>query len=160
MVYTWGSIDPLSPPPNILAWLTKPHCVSEKLRPHCQTLSLSIISWQEEIPLPEENQRLGLPERAAAMVRQVTLQGDGVPWTQGRLVVPLSTYHHAKEKFDTLGNRLLGETLLYPDANITRSGFEFAEIAPAHFARRSVFWMEQHPLLLTEIFLPAIPDYA
>jgi chorismate-pyruvate lyase len=61
-----------------------------------------------------------------------------------------------------LGEKLLGETLLYNNDKVTRSNFEYALLNEenALWARRSVFTIEKsYPILVTETFLPAIPDY-
>jgi len=121
---------------------------------------LQVISWESGSAFIDEATRLGLKNTAWVMLRQIFLKGDGVPWTFGRLVVPEQTYLQHAEKFDNLGERLLGETLLHNNPAVERSPFEYALLGQGVWARRSVFTLEGAPLLLTEAFLPAIPLYA
>jgi len=73
------------------------------------------------------------------------------------------------------GAQPLGHRLFDGSLPITRTPFEYAMVAPAHpmlppevvtqlppagmGARRSVFWWDDEPLLLTECFLPIIKEY-
>ncbi len=98
---------------------------------------------------------------------------------------PNQTYLTYKTELDNLGNRPIGETLLYSNPTTTRSDFEIKRITqddellfdelvhtnfyraviernarvPELWARRSVFTLQGHPLLITEVFLSDIPDY-
>jgi chorismate lyase len=144
------------PCPKITYWLTKPHCISEILAKYCHQLTVQVVSWGKAPVLPEEKQRLGMITESA-MIRQVFLWGDKTPWTFGRLIVPENTYTQFAEQFDNLGDKLLGETLLHNNKAVTRSAFDYAQIQPDVWARRSVFLMENAPMLLIEAFLPAIP---
>lgn len=73
------------------------------------------------------------------------------------------------------GTQPLGQRLFDGSLPITRSPFEYAVVSAAHpmlpaqvaallsdegmAARRSVFWWQGAPLLLTECFLPSIEEY-
>jgi chorismate--pyruvate lyase len=150
------------PPARILAWLTKPSCLSAALKMHGSVLTVKLLSWQPEQARIDELQRLGLSLSEPTRIREVILQGDGVAWTTGRVIVPEITYQQFAAQFDNLGEKLLGETLLYNNDKVTRSNFEYALLNEenALWARRSVFTIEKsYPILVTETFLPAIPDY-
>ena len=88
------------------------------------------------------------------------------------------TYQQYAETFDNLGDRLIGESLLYTNPKTTRRQFEFAKLAPEHpiyqdalsgipsekhgenlWARRSIFFIDTNPLMITETYLPDCPPY-
>jgi chorismate--pyruvate lyase len=88
-----------------------------------------------------------------------------------RTVVPRVTLA-SKAELAELKDRSLG-SVLFKDPTMQRGAFEIARIYPdddwhayiqslvnvgneTFWARRSIFHVQQHPLLLTEVFLPDI----
>lgn len=83
--------------------------------------------------------------------------------------MPELTLKGARRRFAHLGNRPLGE-MLFSDHRIVRGDMEIAHIEPgqelhamaaghgraAIWGRRSIFLINDHPLLVNEIFLPGI----
>ena len=118
-------------------------------------------------------------------VRETYLGDTGNPVVYARVTMPQSTYQFKKFELDNLGNKPIGETLLYQDPTLTRSEFEVkrvtcndellfdilvhdnfykAEIVKSArvnelWARRSFFTISGNPILITEVFLSNIPDY-
>ena len=99
--------------------------------------------------------------------------GDGAKFCFARTCMPLATYQAYQAEFDSLNNQLLGDTLLYPRST-ARQVFHYAALMHDHAyfdkcqvddrltlaARRSLFKLQgRYPLLVTEVFLPAIPLY-
>lgn len=174
---TWQSdlaALPYQPTVNIAQWLTKPYILSQALKRHCLQLSVEVLS-QQFMAVDSTEQKL-VEGSKDPFVRRVFLQGDNVPWTYGRVVIAPSTYEAHFSEFATLGGKLLGETLLYGNPNTTRSDFEYAAISvdtslyqeiqkhlpltqAVLWGRRSYFYLKQAPLLVTEVFLPALPDF-
>lgn len=163
------------PSANMAAWLTKPTILSQALKRHCQQLSVEVLS-QQFCAVDNTESALRGEQADDPFVRRVFLLGDGVPWTYGRVVIAPQTYQQHFTQFTALGSQLLGETLLYGNPQTTRSDFEYAAITPEqslyrevnnHLAltvpvlwgRRSTFYLQQAPLLVTELFLPYLPDY-
>lgn len=175
---TWHSdltTLPIKPSPSLRDWLTKPFILSKALKQHCQQLSVEVLS-QQFMGVDETEQRL-VEKGKDPFVRRVFLLGDNQPWTYGRVVIAPSTYETHFSEFATLGGKLLGETMLYGNKDTTRSPFEYAVIEsgnalyqeinqhlpltePALWGRRSYFYLKQAPLLVTEVFLPLLPDFA
>ncbi len=94
-----------------------------------------------------------------SLVRQIYILADEVPMVYARVVVPYGVYVANKVVFDDLGERPLGDTLLFNDPECRRSEFTFGMIEHLRdelVARRSVFSFSPGQLLITEAFLPAI----
>jgi len=163
------------PTHSIEQWLTKPTILSQALKRHCQSLSVEVLS-QQFMAVDETESKLVEKDATEPFVRRVFLYGDNQPWTYGRVVIASSTYQTYFAQFMALGFKLLGETLLYGNPDTTRSEFEYAVVPQdsalfqeihqhlplTHerlWARRSYFYLKGAPLLVTEVFLPLLPDY-
>jgi len=179
-----STLNPL-PPAKFRQWMQKPNNLANELRKVCNTLSVKLLSQHFDYALEDEYAALTieknfLDDSKICYIRKIFLEGDGCPFTYGRVVVPKTVYLHYQQKFDGLGTRLIGETLLYNDPTTRRSAFEYQRLENNHilfkeifsyssiitplplvsslWARRSVFHMEgKHPLLITEVFLDSIP---
>lgn len=168
---------PQSPPMLIQAWLAKSYVVSQAFRQRCHQLSVQLIAQRFTHPFVDEKNRLLVTEDKV-WVREIFLQGDGVPWSYGRVVIPQATYCLHEKHFATLGTQPIGEKLLYHNPHVKRDYFEYALFSPLHalskhiyqqlpdvfpraqvWGRRSVFFIENAPLLVAEFFLPTVPSY-
>jgi chorismate--pyruvate lyase len=127
-------------------------------------------SWQR--PTHSEAQCLGLPPRQLAMVREVELVCHGKPWVYARSVFPQSTLTGRLRCLKKLDSRPLG-ALLFSDPTMQRTHFEIAALSNAklenyftasgcHYAwgRRSLFFLDEKPILVAEVFLPALEQHA
>lgn len=142
-------------------WLTKPDILSKALKAMCDELTVQVISQELSYASIDEQQILEIQE-SNSLIREVYLVGDGVPWVFARVVVPFKTYLKHKDSFDSLGNKLLGEALLYSDPSFTRSEFTYAlttHNGTPIWSRRSVFGLNGLHLLVTEGFLPQVPPF-
>lgn len=172
---------PNCPPPKLRIWLQKPNNLGDALRKVCNNLTVNII---EQAVGPAFADELGLlnldPANQSCYLRKVFLEGDGMPFTYGRVVVPLAVYLNHRQAFDSLGGKLIGETLLYGNPQTRRSAFEFCQLDRDHplakeivdtlpvyatccdvvWARRSLFMMgEEERILITEGFLEDLPAW-
>lgn len=120
-----------------------------------------------------EKQILGIPNRQWAMIREVVLYGNNTPWVYARTAVPLSTLQGPLRRLYYLGNKPLGEQL-FTDPSMQRGNMQVAQFLPsqiplyiyqkqragnnegATWGRRSVFRLSSQPLLVSEVFLPAL----
>jgi len=174
-----------SPPTDInkkfLDWLTKPYIISKAMKQVCTNLAVKIISQELDIILPSETNLLNY-DNDKAFIRKVFLTGDNFPWEYARVVVPKTTYLQYKTTFTELGGKLIGENLLYNNPKTTRDKFEYTSLNNNSFilneinrylanlnfdinvseiyGRRSIFHIDgAFPLLISEFFLPQIPEY-
>ena len=134
--------------------------------------SVQVLNQSLQLPRLSEMRALALPPRRLALIREVILFGSGQPWVYARSVIPLSTLTGRLRKLRHLDSRPLG-ALLFSDPSMSREPVEVAcisssnaqlppalsEITSALWGRRSVFRLDQKPLLVSEIFLPAFKPY-
>jgi len=152
---------------NKLQWLTHTGLLSSALKQCCNELSVQVYNQEIAPAAADEFDLLQLAANSKCFIRQVYLCGDHVPWVYARTVAPIATYLKYQDKFDNLAAKLLGESLLRSISNVSRSAFIFTAAitdwqsfcAPSYGARRSMFNLDGYGLLLTEVFLKAIPDY-
>lgn len=141
----------------------------------CQDrFKLQLLGQQWARPLLDEGLALGLGQRQVALVREVLLQCGETPWVFARSVVPEKTVRVMQYRLTRLGTQSLG-AILFSSPRLSRGAVQFAELRSAHelyrlgriasgrsfrsvWARRSVFWLQRQPLLVSEVFLPALLD--
>jgi len=126
--------------------------------------------WQ--YPTPSEAACLGIKPRQLAFVREVELLCHNEPWVYARSVFPQTTLTGRLRSLKKLDTRPLG-ALLFSEPSMRRSHFEVAALnypdltnyftsESNHFAwgRRSLFFIDEKPILVAEIFLPALEQHA
>ena len=157
-------------------WASSVQRVTESFARQANKVYISSRVEQWAPICPEDKAYLGVTNERA-WCRWVVINGDDEPWCFAKVLVPESTYKKFKSEFDELKDNLLGQSILYQHPNMKRSGFEFAQLksgsalfaqlqsmskgaylAQTLCARRSVFHLDEYPLLLEEIFLPMIPE--
>lgn len=116
-------------------------------------------------PKAGEARALGLPPGRWAMIREVILWGQATPWVHARSILPLTTLTGRQRPLRQLDDRPLGQ-VLFSDTSMRRGPVAVALVdgatLPAPFAapgsglwgRRSLFRLDDKPLLVAEIFLP------
>lgn len=153
-------------------WLRCGGSLTQRLRQVCGTFAVRRLCQGAGRLHADEAGAVGLPPGAAALMRDVLLEGDGRPLVFGHSVVAIGHLDGPWRALRRLGCRPLAEAL-YADRRIARSGLEFRRLARAHplhqrleavlgaqpdrlWARRSLFFRDGAPLLVTEVFLPAL----
>lgn len=172
-------------PEALRQWLYKPFVLSRALRKVCAQFTVHITDQRVKPLYADEIAALGCYESSNGYIRETYLGDENHPFVYARVTMPEATYLSYKVELDNLGNRPIGETLLYSNPTTTRSEFEIKRITqddellfdelvhtnfykaviernarvPELWARRSVFSLQGKPLLITEVFLSDIPDY-
>jgi len=128
---------------------------------------VEVIKQRWEVPRLSESSFLNLGHRQLALVREVILYGADTPWVYARSILPMSSLTGRLRKLRHLDNRPLG-ALLFADPNMVRGNMEVACFYPQNtkfpdqleaikkpvWGRRSLFYLDSKPLLVSEIFLP------
>lgn len=160
-------------PEDLLHWLLDRDSLTARLRAACRgcfRVEPRQQGWRR--PLLDEARTLGLRPEDYAFVREVHLLCDDRPWVFARTVIPAGTLKGGRRRLAKLGRRPLG-AVLFADHSMRRSPVEIARLLPgqplfaravgtldkpppAIWGRRSVFRLSGQPLLVSEIFLPAI----
>lgn len=161
-------------PRRLLPWLYDRGSLTLRLQQASDgDFRVRVLSQQWQRPLLNERQALGMGHHEYGMVRQVLLIGCREPWVYARSVIPVCTMRGAGRQLLMLGNRPLG-AFLFANNGVVREPMEIACIRPDEmiyddalaglgleqqnvWGRRSVFRLEQKPLLVNEFFLPSMP---
>ncbi len=127
---------------------------------------VQVLQQDVSTPMASEAKALKITPNTPVMIREVVLKGRGRPWIFARSILPMTTMTGRLAGLRNLSNQPLGE-LLFQDPSMTREPLETAYLparvlsVPAPlaagddrlWARRSVFFLDQKPLLVTEVFL-------
>lgn len=113
-----------------------------------------------------EAEALGIAPHSLSLIREVVLMGHNQPWVFARSVLPLSSLTGKLRHLRKQGNRPLG-AFLFSKPQLTRSPIALALINRHHkyvpaelmgdspvWGRRSIFYVDGQPLLVSEVFLP------
>jgi chorismate lyase len=131
------------------------------------TVRVDCSQWAA--PLPAEARQIRARDRELALIREVTLFCDGVPAVYARSIIPRHTQRGRYHGLSQLGDRPLGE-LLFTDHRVRRGHTHYFCVReghalyrgtrdrapsprPAFWGRASLFYIDDEPLLVTEIFL-------
>lgn len=172
--HAWRS-PALFVPDRLHGWLTDPHSLTARIRARCRQFAVRPLMQGRARAGTEEAGLIGV-DRAHVRTREVLLYADGVPVVFAHSVVSMDDVRGAWRMFAGVGARPLGE-LLFADARIARSPLAVRRLDVRHplyrrvraaglavdaplWARRSLFMRAGRPLLVTEVFLPAISALA
>lgn len=158
--------SPLNPltekqmPSHLRPWLTQAYILTQHLK--------ACGNWQLK-RLREGHEADG------AWTREIYHCLEGVPVVYARVEVPAATYEVMSRQLGSLQDKPIGETLLYHNKCVKRSGFRYAcleddKASLKHlkddnvrdritFARQSTFYWQGHPLTITEYFINEMPAF-
>ncbi len=160
-------------PVALREWMLTPESLTQKVQSRCGgRFHLEIVRHGWVRPQLNERRLLLMPDAARALCREVVLCCDRIPLIFARTIIPHSTLRGAGHRLSQLGRKPLGE-LLFRDHSVLRSGLQVACVASGNamlkgirlksgkkdhsvWGRRSVFFFAGQPLLVSEMFLPAI----
>ena len=157
----WQDATQVVLPAGLSPWLLENASLTARLKRHCQQFRVQLLQ-EQRAALPDFLQSL-LPDTAMAQVREVILWCDDKPIVYAQSWLPEQTIHDLRALAD-VGERPLGD-IIFQQPGLVRGPIEVSEIELALpqlagkqycWARRSVFSLQQHPLLVSEVFLPAI----
>jgi len=162
--------------PPLHEWLTNHQSLTLCLQASCGQFRVQRLQQQAARCLPDEAAAIGLLKPARVMARDVVLRCDERAVVYAHTVLPMSANASQWPLFASLGNKSLG-TILFNDPLVQRHALHFARLRQSHpllqriaklgllspdvtrlYARRRVFERRGSPLLVTEVFLPAILD--
>jgi chorismate--pyruvate lyase len=162
-------------------WLFDPSSLTKKLINYSAgQLRVEVIDQHIRRARFSEYSALKLKHHQYVVVREVILYGQETALVYARTIMPLSTLKGSLRRLYYLGNRPLGNAL-FADPSMRRGELEVAPIErhylpqriliaqsqkleSAHqnnardycWGRRSIFFLKNKPLLVCEIFLPAL----
>ena len=157
---------------NYLHWLMDSGSLTKKLVQKANgNFRVSVLNQSIRPVLRSEQHALLIPHRQWALIREVILYGNNVPWVYARTAIPLTTLKGSLRRLHYLGNKPLGEQL-FTDPSMLRGELQIAKFLPSHlpgtakktllspwqstWGRRSVFCLSSQPLLVSEVLLPSL----
>lgn len=160
-------------PREFRGWLADQGSLTHRLRQLCGHFSVHPVRIGLIKPNRDESRPLQLRAGQLAYVREVVLFCDGQPVVFAHSVVPINSLRGPWAAVTSLGSRPLGEAL-FSNPRVARGCLQYWRIPARHalarearhagisvperalWARRSLFTLQRHPLLVTEVFLPAL----
>ena len=158
---------PAQMPENLVPWPIDNGSLTQKLVALSKDqFEVEVLRQEVATPGAAEANALKMIQQTPVMIREVVLKGRGRPWVFARSILPMMTMTGRLAGLRTLSNQPLGE-LLFQDPSMTREPLEMACLparilsVPASlaagdeplWARRSVFFLDRKPLLVSEVFL-------
>ncbi|MFT6028906.1 MAG: chorismate--pyruvate lyase [Oleiphilaceae bacterium] len=120
-------------------------------------VKISCQNWA--LPSLDERNLLNLPLGQRALIREVSLLCGGVIWVKARSIIPLRTLTGAEQQLARLGERPLG-AFLFKSKTMKRGPLQIASFRNNKnkniSARRSIFFLQDKPILVSEFFMPAV----
>ena len=153
-------------------WLLDRGSLTRRIQLRCREFRLDVLAQRLAAARPDEAPVIGLKSGVLCLEREVSLNCGNQPLVFAHSVVPLYTLNGSWRMLGGLGARPLGAAL-FADPCIRRHPLRFrqlnrrhplyrraefllADAPPTLWARRSLFVLAGAPLLVTEVFLPAI----
>lgn len=157
-------------------WLTYRGSLTKKLRRLNQLLTgaMNHRIYQEAwgAMYHDESEYLGLLPTEPVRVRETDWSHQESLWVMTRCIIPAHTINSKTQVLAHIGERSLGD-LLFKDPELQRSEFEFKLLTlkdpylqrlaanaaggdVRYWARRSLFYYFEQPLLVMEVFLPTL----
>ncbi len=167
------SRNALAIPDTVYAWLKDPASLTRRVTEACQgkfSVAVNFQGWGAASN--SETHLLKLGAREACLVREVELLCDGEPQVFARTLMPASSLKGAARQLAQLRNKPLGK-VLFADPHTRRKTLQIARFLPQHSAfqnavshlptvppelwgRRTLFLYAGKPILVNEVFLPAL----
>jgi chorismate--pyruvate lyase len=175
----WHSADDSAFSENLKSWLLDPTSLTSRLKSHCHQFRVELLGQQ--IESCHENEAVDtIPAGESVLVREVLLYCDDKPQVFARSLLPLSSLTGSEQALANLGSQSLGQ-VLFNNPSLKRQAIEVAEFdetssvcklakklqltssllpSPENlWGRRSVFILENKPLMVAEVFLPGAFAY-
>lgn len=151
------------------SWVYETHSLTQRLRHfYGHTVAVKILFQQWKKPFLSEAHHLSLPYQHYCLIREVLLYTNDKPLILARTILPKKTIQSAKGNLSHLGTRPLGEVIFsYPhlqrltkDVCCVKTNLwskalqQQLNIKQSVWGRRTVYTLQQQPLLVSELFLP------
>ncbi|APV49057.1 hypothetical protein BWI17_04790 [Betaproteobacteria bacterium GR16-43] len=167
----WKRLAPPHPDPW-RPWLTWRGSLTWRIVSHSKSFRVERIQQRLRHPNDDEYRAIGRPAHKRALVREVILHANGQPVVLAHSIAARRDLFGVWRSLRGLGNRPLAEAL-FTDPLVSRRPLEYLRVGfrhplwkrarqvfgrdfPALWARRSVFVKHGRPLMVTEVFLPAL----
>lgn len=159
---------------TLRSWLIEPDSLTARLKAHSKTFVVQVLGQSIMACRPQEaNSDIEAGEDV--LVREVLLLCDGIPHVFARSLLPLNSLTGEQEKLAHLGEQSLGQ-VLFNHPELIRKNIEVANFNDNKainaliqelkldqikdiWGRRSVFVIDNKPMVVAEVFLPNAHAY-
>ena len=155
--------------PTLSNWLFDPTSLTSRLKRHCKKFRVEVIGQHVE-KCQKKEACLAIKENESVLVREVILYCDEQAQVFARSLLPLSSLTGEQQQLANLGTQPLGQ-VLFNDPELKRQSIEVAcfdhqstvakfcsdlKLTYAHdlWGRRSLFVLNNKPIMVAEVFLP------
>jgi chorismate--pyruvate lyase len=164
-----------APPSQTQSWLRDTGSLTRRVIQNCGdgAFRVRLLGQVWGLPLNSERRVLQMRHGMLALIRDVVLLCDQVPWVYARTLIPATTLKGPARRLTQLGERPLG-AVLFSDPKVSRGTTQYARLQPGHalfdiacrqvdevpellWGRRTLFYLGNKPLLVNELFLPDLP---
>lgn len=159
---------------KISSWLYDSDSLTQKLEATCERFHVQIRQQRKTSSLDPSLSGY-FAKDSDILLREVFLYCDNTPVIFAQTEIPLSTFTQEELKLTEIGTQSLGK-ILFQDPNMRRGEIEVTQFSKkaqqqkfhsslklncSHslWARRSVFYINNKPLLISELFLPGSGIY-
>lgn len=159
--------------PNIASWLYDHNSLTKKLESQCNSFYVEVK--QQVSVEPSEQLSSFFNNEEKILVREVFLYCNNKPVVFAQTEIPFSTLTEQQAQLVKIGDQSLGK-ILFQDPTMLRGQIEATEfehgsafhqladdlkqsVDHSLWARRSLFYLSNKPLLVSELFLPASGIY-
>ena len=153
-------------------WLHDHGSLTQRIQQRCENFVVRPVRNSLARIAFDESSVLGIQLHQLAYSREVFLHADGKPVVFAHSICARQYLHRAWSSISGLGNRSLG-SLLFTHPLVIRQPLRYKALQSHHplyrsaatvlvdapdrlWARRSLFYLHDAPLLVTEVFLPEI----
>ena len=168
-------------------WLLDEGSLTARLKSRCKHFKVEVIGEEQQICTEKEACYL-IKAGEPILVREVILYCDGIPQVFARSLLPLTSLTGNEKALANLGSQPLGQ-VLFNNPSLQRQGLEISAFSQSSsvgllakkllnnlpkdiltpekvalndvslWGRRSIFMLENKPLMVAEVFLPAAFAY-
>lgn len=165
------------------SWLLDEGSLTARLKTHCDDFKVSVIGEQQQLCSADEACNL-IKVGEPILVREVLLYCNNVPQVFARSLLPLASLTGKEQVLANLGEQSLGQ-VLFNNPSLERQRLEVSKFTQDSsvvklaknildnststqqtdaqnehlWGRRSIFMLENKPLLVAEVFLPGAFAY-
>ncbi|WDD98932.1 chorismate lyase [Thalassomonas actiniarum] len=155
-------------------WLLAPGSLTARLKQLCSHFRVEVLG-QEMLPCSAAEAHGDIKAGDQVLVREVILYCDDVPQVFARSLLPLTSLTGSERQLAHLGEQPLGQ-VLFNSPDLERKDIEIAcldrqspvaaltrmmalEDTTELWGRRSLFYLQQKPIMVAEVFLPGAFAY-
>ncbi|WP_019029690.1 chorismate--pyruvate lyase family protein [Colwellia piezophila] len=154
---------------RLTSWLLDEGSLTARLKSHCTNFRVKVVGEQQQLCSAQEACNI-IKVGEPILVREVILYCDNIPQVFARSLLPLATLTGKEQALANLGEQPLGQ-VLFNNPSLQRQRLELSSFGcdssvaalaaqltdlPTQelWGRRSIFILENKPLMVAEVFLP------